>query len=87
LQGAKSSEEGGWQKRVMLLSLKNKGYLKDKINELETNSKCKDISEPYRGINEFKRHCQSTINSAKDENSDLLADLHNILKRWKYYFS
>jgi prefoldin subunit 5 len=30
-------------------------YLKDRINELETNSKNKNIRELYRGINEFKR--------------------------------
>jgi hypothetical protein len=26
-------------------------------------------------------------NLVKDENDDLLADFHNILNRWKYYFS
>jgi hypothetical protein len=30
-------------------------YLKDKINELATNSKNKNIRDLYRGINEFKR--------------------------------
>jgi hypothetical protein len=30
-------------------------YLKDKINELATNSKNKNIKDLYRGINEFKR--------------------------------
>jgi hypothetical protein len=30
-------------------------YLKDKINELESNSKNKDISDLYRGVNEFKK--------------------------------
>jgi hypothetical protein len=29
-------------------------YLKDKINELATNSKNKNIRDLYRGINEFK---------------------------------
>jgi hypothetical protein len=29
-------------------------YLKDKINEFETNSKNKKIRDLYRGINEFK---------------------------------
>jgi hypothetical protein len=32
-----------------------KEYLKDKINELETNSKNKNIRDLNRGINEFKR--------------------------------
>jgi uncharacterized protein YaaR (DUF327 family) len=34
---------------------KRREYLKDKINELATNSKNKNISDLYRGINEFKR--------------------------------
>jgi hypothetical protein len=29
-------------------------YLKDKINEIESNSKNKDIRGLYRGINKFK---------------------------------
>jgi hypothetical protein len=34
---------------------RNKGreYLKDKINELESNSKNKNMRDIYRGINEF----------------------------------
>jgi hypothetical protein len=30
-------------------------YLKDKINELKTNNKNKNIRDLYRDINEFKR--------------------------------
>jgi hypothetical protein len=30
-------------------------YLKNKIDELATNSKNKNIRDPYRGINDFKR--------------------------------
>jgi hypothetical protein len=41
----------------------------------------------YRGINEFKRGYHPRSNVMKDENADLLADSHNILNRWKYYFS
>jgi hypothetical protein len=33
---------------------KNREYLKDKINELTTNSKNKNIRDLYRDINEFK---------------------------------
>jgi hypothetical protein len=33
---------------------KKREYLKDKINELESNSKNKNIRTLYRGINEFK---------------------------------
>jgi hypothetical protein len=33
---------------------KKKEYLKDKINELESNSKNKNIRDLYRGINELR---------------------------------
>jgi hypothetical protein len=38
-------------------------------------------------INEVKRGYQPRNNLVKDENGDLLADSHNILNRWKNYFS
>jgi hypothetical protein len=57
------------------------------MNVLATNSKNKNISDLYRGINEFKRGYQPRNNLVKDENGDLLADSHNILNRWKNYFS
>jgi hypothetical protein len=53
----------------------------DKINELETNGKNKNIRNLYRRTNEFKKHYQPRT-STKDEN-DLLADSYNILNRWK----
>jgi hypothetical protein len=49
-------------------------YLKDKINEVATNSKNKNVSDLYRGINEFKKGYQPRNNLVKDENGDLLAD-------------
>jgi hypothetical protein len=51
------------------------------------NSKYKNIRDLCRGINEFKRGYQLRNNLVKDENGDLLADSHNILNRWKKYFS
>jgi hypothetical protein len=33
-------------------------YLKDKIDDLATNSKNKNIRDLYRGINYFKKGCQ-----------------------------
>jgi hypothetical protein len=62
-------------------------YLKDKINELATNSKKKNVRDLYRGINECKRGYQPQSNLVKYENGDLLADSHNILNRWNNYFS
>jgi hypothetical protein len=40
-----------------------------------------------KGINEFKKGYQPRSNLLKDENGYLLADPHNILNRWKNYFS
>jgi hypothetical protein len=57
---------------------KSKEYLKDKINELGTNSKNKNIGDLYRGINEFKWGHQPRNYLLKDDNDDLLADSHNI---------
>jgi hypothetical protein len=66
---------------------KEREYLKDTINGLAMNSKNKNIRDLYRGINEFKRGYQLRSNLVKDENSDLLADSHNILNRQKSYLS
>jgi hypothetical protein len=54
-------------------------YMKDKINELATNSNYKNIKDLYCGISEYKRGCQPKSNAVKYENGDLLADSHIIL--------
>jgi hypothetical protein len=51
------------------------------------NSKNKNIRDLYRGINEFKKGYQPRSNLVKDENVDVLSESHNILNRWKNYFS
>jgi hypothetical protein len=51
--------------------------MKDRIEELATNSKNKTIRGLYRGINEFKWGYQPRSNLVKDE---------NILNRWKNNF-
>jgi hypothetical protein len=66
---------------------KKKGYLKAKINELEINSKNKNIRDLYRGINEFKRGYQPRTNVVKDENGDLVPISHSILARWRNHYS
>jgi hypothetical protein len=58
---------------------KKREYLKDKIDELATNSKNMNIRDLYRGINDFKRGHQPRSNLVEDENGDLLADSHNIV--------
>jgi hypothetical protein len=62
-------------------------YLKAKINELETNSKNKNISKLYRGISGFKKGYQPRTNIVKDEKGDLVADSHRVLASWMNYFS
>jgi hypothetical protein len=46
---------------------KKREYLKDKINELESDSKNKNIGDLYRGINEFKKSYQPGTNLVKDK--------------------
>jgi hypothetical protein len=41
---------------------KKRKYLKDKINQLESNSKNKNFRKRYRAINEFKKDYQPGIN-------------------------
>jgi hypothetical protein len=41
---------------------KKREYLKDKINELETNNKNKNVRDLYRATNKFKKSDQSRTN-------------------------
>jgi hypothetical protein len=65
---------------------KKREYLKEKINEIELNSKNKNIRHLYTGITEFKKGHQPKTNLVKDERGDLLADPQKISTRWKNYF-
>jgi hypothetical protein len=65
---------------------KKKEYLKDKINELKTNSKNKNIRNLYRSINEFKTGFHLRTNVVRDETDDLVAESHRILARWRNHF-
>ncbi|KAJ4441296.1 hypothetical protein ANN_11150 [Periplaneta americana] len=60
---------------------KKRDYLKEKLNEVEANSKNKNIRDLCKGIKEFKNGYQARVNVIKDENGDLLADAHSILNR------
>jgi hypothetical protein len=60
---------------------KKRDYMKQKINELATNSKNKNIRDLYRGIDKFKRGYQPRSNLVKDPNGDLFADSHENLNR------
>jgi len=66
---------------------KKKEYLRAKIEELESNSKIKNIRDLYRGISDFKKGYQPRTNILKDKKGDLVADSHSILARWRNYFS
>ena len=66
---------------------KKKSYLKAKIEELEINSKTKNIRDLHRGNNYFKKGYQPRTNTVKDDKGDLVADSHSILTRWRNYFS
>jgi len=46
---------------------KKKEYLKAKIEELQTNSKLKNIRNLYRDISDFKKGYQPRTNILKDE--------------------
>jgi hypothetical protein len=54
---------------------------------LQLTVKIKNITDMYRGINEFKREYQPRSNLVKDENGDLLADSNSSVNMWKSYFS
>ena len=58
---------------------KKKAYLEAKIEELETNSKIKNIRDLYRGINDFNKVYQTRTNIVKDEKGYLFTDSHSIL--------
>jgi hypothetical protein len=66
---------------------KKREYLKDKINEFETNNKNKNVKDLYRDINEFKKGYQPKINIIQDENGNLLADPQSVLSREKDFFN
>jgi hypothetical protein len=62
---------------------KKRECLKDKINELVTHSKNKNIRDLYKGVNEFKRDYQPITNLVNYENGFLFAGCHNILNSCK----
>jgi hypothetical protein len=66
--------------------IKRRNIWKTKLMSVRSSNN-KNIRDPYRGINVFKKGYQPRNNLVKDENGDLLADSHNILNRWKNYFS
>jgi hypothetical protein len=66
---------------------KKKEYVKAKINELETNSKIKNIRDFSTSISAFKKGYQHRTHVGKDEKGDLVTDSYSILARWRNRFS
>ena len=66
---------------------KKKAYLKAKIEDLETNSKIKNIRDLYSGISDIKKGYQPRTNIVKDETGDLVTGSYSIWARWRDYFS
>ena len=66
---------------------KTMAYLKAKVEELETDSKIKNIRDLYRGISGFKKGYQPRTNIVKDEKGDLVADSYSIVARCTNYFA
>jgi hypothetical protein len=65
---------------------KKREYLKDRINELQSNNENTNIRDMYRGVNEFQKGYQPRTKLVKDEGCDLLSNPHKILSKWKNYF-
>jgi len=61
--------------------------MKAKIEELETNSKIKNIIDLYWDISEFKKGYQPRTYVVNDEKGSWVADSHSILARWRNHFS
>jgi hypothetical protein len=65
---------------------KKREYVKDKVNDIELNSKNTHIRDLYRGIIELNKGYQPKTNVVKDERGGLLVDPQEILTRWKDCF-
>jgi hypothetical protein len=66
---------------------KEKEYLKAKIDELETNSKTKNIRDLFRGISDCKKGYQPRTNIVKNEKGNLFTYFHTNLVRRRNHFS
>ena len=71
----------------MFIRNKKKAYLRAKIEEIETNSKIKNIRDLYRGINDFKKGYQPRYNIVNNKKRVLISDSHGIVVRWRKYYS
>jgi hypothetical protein len=75
-----------WRAASRHFRKKKREYLKDRINELQSNNENTNIRDMYRGVDEFKKGFQPRTKLVKDEEGDLLVDPDKILNRWENYF-
>jgi len=66
---------------------KKKAYLKAGIEELETNSKIKNIRDMCRGVNDIKKDYPPRSNIVKDDRGEWVADSLSILVVCRNYLS
>jgi hypothetical protein len=66
---------------------KKKECRKATIDELETDSKIKNIRDWYSDISDLKKGYWLRTDIVKDEKGDLVADCHSISARWRNHFS
>jgi hypothetical protein len=57
---------------------KRRNLPRAKIDDLEINSKIKNIGNLYRGISDLKKNYQPRTNIVKDEKGDLVKNSHSI---------
>jgi hypothetical protein len=75
-----------WREASRHFWKKETEYMKEKIKELESNSKNVNIREQFRAKNGFKKGYQLRTNLIKEERGDLLTDPLKSLSGWKNYF-
>ena len=66
---------------------KKRDYMKAKVNELEENSKNKNIWKMFKGNSEFKKGYQPRAYVIKKHDGTIIADTTSILRRWEQFFS
>jgi hypothetical protein len=66
---------------------KKREYLEAKIDEIETNSKIKNIRNFYRGISDFEKGYQPRTYIVKGGKGDLVTDSYGFLAKSRNNFS